>query len=91
VQDKRNILKWFSRQQNWWNLCFSPFLSLEHVPFGLVRREDGEKTATQSVDTVKLKDLLEEAMRVAGEDITSQFVMDHDSTMEQSNDVTKEI
>jgi hypothetical protein len=30
-------------------------------------------------------------MRVAGEDITSQFVMDRDSTMEQSNDVTKEI
>jgi len=30
-------------------------------------------------------------MRVAGEDISSQLVMDLDSTMEQSNNVTKEI
>jgi arginyl-tRNA synthetase len=66
-------------------------VSLEHVPFGLVQGEDGKKFATRSGDTVKLKDLLEEAMRVAGEDVTSRWVMDHDNTMKQSNDVTQEI
>ena len=43
--------------------------SLEHVPFGLVQGEDGKKFATRSGDTVKLKDLLDEAVRIAGEDI----------------------
>jgi arginyl-tRNA synthetase len=39
--------------------------SLEHVPFGLVQGEDGKKFATRSGDTVKLKDLLNEAIRIA--------------------------
>lgn len=43
--------------------------SLEHVPFGLVQGEDGKKFATRSGDTVKLKDLLDEAVRIAGIDI----------------------
>lgn len=46
--------------------------SLEHVPFGLVQGEDGKKFATRSGDTVKLKDLLDEAVRIAGEDIKSR-------------------
>jgi arginyl-tRNA synthetase len=46
--------------------------SLEHVPFGLVQGEDGKKFATRSGDTVKLKDLLNEAVRIAGEDIRSR-------------------
>jgi arginyl-tRNA synthetase len=46
--------------------------SLEHVPFGLVQGEDGKKFATRSGDTVKLKDLLNEAIRIAGEDIKSR-------------------
>ena len=44
-------------------------VSLEHVPFGLVQGEDGKKFATRSGDTVKLKDLLNEAVRIAGEDL----------------------
>lgn len=46
-----------------------PNSSLEHVPFGLVQGEDGKKFATRSGDTVKLKDLLAEAVRIAGEDL----------------------
>lgn len=42
--------------------------SLEHVPFGLVQGEDGKKFATRSGETVKLKDLLEESIRIAGAD-----------------------
>ena len=47
-------------------------VSLEHVPFGLVQREDGKKFATRSGETVKLKDLLNESIRIAGEDLRSQ-------------------
>lgn len=47
-------------------------VSLEHVPFGLVQGEDGKKFATRSGDTVKLKDLLDEAMRIAGDDMKSR-------------------
>jgi arginyl-tRNA synthetase len=43
--------------------------SLEHVPFGLVQGEDGKKFATRSGDTVKLKDLLNEAVYIAGKDL----------------------
>jgi arginyl-tRNA synthetase len=43
--------------------------SLEHVPFGLVQGEDGKKFATRSGDTVKLKDLLNEAIYIAGKDL----------------------
>ncbi|KAL3924570.1 MAG: hypothetical protein SGILL_000967 [Bacillariaceae sp.] len=46
--------------------------SLEHVPFGLVQGEDGKKFATRSGDTVKLKDLLNEAVRIAGDDLKSR-------------------
>lgn len=46
--------------------------SLEHVPFGLVQGEDGKKFATRSGDTVKLKDLLDEAVRIAGVDVRSR-------------------
>lgn len=48
-------------------------VSLEHVPFGLVQGEDGKKFATRSGETVKLKDLLDEAVRIAGEDVRSRM------------------
>jgi len=53
--------------------------SLEHVPFGLVQGEDGKKFATRSGDTVKLKDLLDEAVRIAGEDIKSRLSDDDEA------------
>lgn len=40
-------------------------VSLEHIPFGLVQGEDGKKFKTRAGDTVKLKDLLDEAERRA--------------------------
>ena len=46
--------------------------SLEHVPFGLVQGEDGKKFATRSGDTVKLKDLLNESVRIAGADLRAR-------------------
>jgi arginyl-tRNA synthetase len=46
--------------------------SLEHVPFGLVQGEDGKKFATRSGHTVKLKDLLEESIRIAAEDLKAR-------------------
>ncbi len=39
--------------------------TLEHVPFGLVQGEDGKKFKTRSGDTVRLKDLLDEAIDTA--------------------------
>lgn len=45
---------------------------LEHVPFGLVQGEDGKKFATRSGDTVKLKDLLNESVRIARNDLRSR-------------------
>jgi len=54
-------------------------VSLEHVPFGLVQGADGKKFATRSGDTVKLKDLLDEAVRIAAEDIRSRPENEHAS------------
>merc|ERR1719491_747407 len=45
---------------------------LQHVPFGLVQGDDGKKFATRSGDTVKLKDLLNESVRIAGNDLRSR-------------------
>ena len=44
-------------------------VQLKHVPFGLVQGEDGKKFKSRSGETVKLKDLLDEAIRIAGEDL----------------------
>ena len=60
--------------------------SLEHVPFGLVQGEDGKKFATRSGDTVKLRDLLDEAVRIASEDIKSRS---DDPTAELSDDARR--
>jgi arginyl-tRNA synthetase len=42
---------------------------LEHVPFGLVQGEDGKKLKTRSGDTVRLKDLLDEAVQRSKADL----------------------
>ena len=43
--------------------------SLEHVPFGLVQGDDGKKLKTRSGETVRLKDLLDEAVERAETDL----------------------
>ena len=42
---------------------------LEHVPFGLVQGEDGKKLKTRAGDTVRLRDLLDEAVDRAEADL----------------------
>ena len=42
---------------------------LEHVPFGLVQGDDGKKLKTRAGDTVRLKDLLDEAVERAEADL----------------------
>tara|TARA_Y100001968_G_scaffold101246_1_gene91169 strand:+ start:1766 stop:3580 length:1815 start_codon:yes stop_codon:yes gene_type:complete len=43
--------------------------SVEHVPFGLVQGKDGKKLKTRAGDTVRLKDLLDEAIDRAKSDL----------------------
>lgn len=45
----------------------------EHVAFGAVLGEDGKKLKTRSGETVRLKDLLDEAVAHAREDIEARF------------------
>ncbi len=42
---------------------------IEHVPFGLVQGEDGKKLKTRSGETIRLKDLLAEAIQRAETDL----------------------
>jgi arginyl-tRNA synthetase len=44
-----------------------------HVPFGLVQAEDGKKLKTRSGDTIKLKDLLDEAVNYARRDLEKRL------------------
>ena len=46
-----------------------PGSSVEHVPFGLVQGDDGKKLKTRSGDTVRLRDLLDEAVERAEADL----------------------
>lgn len=44
-----------------------------HVPFGLVLGEDGKKLKTRSGETIKLKDLLDEAIKRARQDLEARL------------------
>ncbi|NEO65989.1 MAG: arginine--tRNA ligase, partial [Moorea sp. SIO4G2] len=44
-----------------------------HVPFGLVLGEDGKKLKTRSGETVRLRDLLDEAIARSGADLESRL------------------
>ena len=46
---------------------------LEHVPFGLVQGDDGKKLKTRAGDTVRLRDLLDEAVERAEQDLRSRL------------------
>jgi arginyl-tRNA synthetase len=48
-------------------------IELLHVPFGLVLGEDGKKFKTRSGDTVRLRDLLDEAITRARADLESRL------------------
>ncbi|MEY2984249.1 MAG: arginyl-tRNA-synthetase [Cyanobacteriota bacterium] len=44
-----------------------------HVPFGLVKGEDGKKLKTRAGDTIRLKDLLSEAVAHAHQDLATRL------------------
>jgi len=46
---------------------------VEHVPFGLVQGEDGKKLKTRSGETIRLVDLLDEAIQRANEDLKDRL------------------
>ncbi len=48
-------------------------VELTHVPFGVVQGEDGKKFKTRSGDTVRLKDLLDEAVSRARTDLETRL------------------
>jgi arginyl-tRNA synthetase len=48
-------------------------IELIHVPFGLVQGEDGKKLKTRSGETVRLRDLLDEAIARARADIEARL------------------
>ena len=54
-----------------------------HVPFGLVLGEDGKRLKTRSGETVKLKDLLDEAVTRAKQDIESRLREEERSESEE--------
>lgn len=49
-------------------------VELTHVPFGLVLAEDGKKIKTRSGETIRLKDLLDEAVEGARKDLENRLV-----------------
>ncbi|MFN5513165.1 MAG: arginine--tRNA ligase [Cyanobacteriota bacterium] len=50
-----------------------PEKTVLHVPFGLVKGEDGKKLKTRSGDTIRLQDLLDEAVARARQDLESRL------------------
>jgi arginyl-tRNA synthetase len=48
-------------------------VAIVHVPFGLVLGEDGKKLKTRSGETVKLQDLLDEAVKYARQDLEKRL------------------
>ncbi len=53
--------------------CIPDNVEIDHVPFGLVLGEDGKKLKTRSGETVRLKDLLDEAIARARTDLESRL------------------
>ncbi len=56
---------------------------IEHVPFGLVQGEDGKKLKTRSGETVRLKELLDEAIDRAKADIVRRL---HEDNRQETQD-----
>ncbi len=56
---------------------------IEHVPFGLVQGEDGKKLKTRSGETIRLVDLLDEAIQRAKEDLKDRLINESRSENER--------
>lgn len=57
-------------------------VEIVHIPFGLVQGEDGKKLKTRSGETVRLRDLLDEAIARARVDLESRLKEDNRSETE---------
>jgi len=64
-------------------------VELKHVPFGVVLGEDGKKIKTRSGDSIKLKDLLDEAILKAEESLSDRH--GNDFTVQQRCDAARVI
>jgi len=58
-----------ARRANW----IPDSVQLTHVPFGLVKGEDGKKLKTRSGDTIRLQDLLDEAIDRTKQDLENRL------------------
>ncbi len=58
-------------------------VEIVHVPFGLVQGENGKKLKTRSGETVRLRDLLDEAIARARVDLESRLKEDNRSETEE--------
>ncbi|MEB3340080.1 arginine--tRNA ligase [Okeania sp.] len=58
-------------------------IEVVHVPFGLVLGEDGKKLKTRSGETVRLKDLLDEAINRARNDLEKRLKEENRSESEE--------
>ncbi|PSO50887.1 MAG: arginine--tRNA ligase [Cyanobacteria bacterium SW_9_44_58] len=58
-------------------------VELVHVPFGLVQGEDGKKLKTRSGDTVRLQDLLDEAIARSRQDLERRLAEEGRSESEK--------
>ncbi|MBE9070391.1 arginine--tRNA ligase [Leptolyngbya cf. ectocarpi LEGE 11479] len=63
-------------------------VELVHVPFGLVKGEDGKKLKTRSGETVKLKSLLDEAVTRAEKDLQQRVT---DENRDESAEFVQEV
>ncbi|MEO0457874.1 MAG: arginine--tRNA ligase [Cyanobacteria bacterium P01_A01_bin.114] len=57
-------------------------VELSHIPFGVVKGEDGKKFKTRSGETVKLQDLLDEAVDRARQDLEARIQAENRSEPE---------
>ena len=63
-------------------------VELVHVPFGLVKGEDGKKLKTRSGETVKLRSLLDEAVTRAKQDLQTRIT---EENRDESEEFVKEV
>jgi arginyl-tRNA synthetase len=67
-------------------------VELIHVPFGLVLGQDGKKIKTREGETIKLKDLLDRAVRLFREDLDQRILEEgRQETPEFINNVSRSI
>lgn len=65
-------------------------VKLVHVPFGLVQGEDGKKIKSRAGDSVKLKELLNEAIRIAEENESSRRLSANSNNNNANNNNSKD-